>query len=662
MLRIGWFVRLRARWGTRSPAWCPSRGTGYLVALVSCCGLLAASPARAFVYWSGVGIGRANLDGTAVTPGFGQGGGCGLAVDHAHIYWVDLGPNSIRVDDLEGFLVNSALVSVPSYACAYGGIATDGSHVYWANENQPTFDTIGRANVDGTGVNQSFVLGATNPCGVAVDSAHIYWATGNSGRGPGTTIGRANLDGTGVNENFITSLPGPCGVAVDATHIYWGNQNTNTIGRANLDGTQVNESFITGAGLPCAVAVDAGHIYWMSNPFGPTNSIGRANLDGTGVNPAFIATANAACGVAVDALQPATATITSSPSSIVYGQDLALTATVTGDNATPTGTVQFKVDGVDDGLPVMLDGSGHAGFAPSYLVDVGSTVTARYSGDSAYGPTRANVQPIVTPADTATALSSSANPQTIGSDVTFIATVSNLSTDITPFGSVQFLIDGDPALDPQPLDDNGQAGIIVSEFDPGDHVVQALYHDDTGLRPDFTDSQAGVTQRIDSPPGSSPPPVSPSPPSAVSPPPAVAPIAISPPTAKVTVGGTARTILNGNTIRVDTGERIACPPGRSRCSADVTAQTQTTAAAASALHIENARKRAPITIGHNKLTISAGRRAKVFFSLNRRGAALLRRTGRLTAKLTTTARVGNNTPVRVRKTITIRLPPSTKRH
>src|SRR5262249_11220275 len=66
---------------------------------------------------------------------------------------------------------------------------------------------------------------------------HIYWT--NSGTG---TIGRANLDGSNPNQSFITSASAD-GMAVDAEHVYWGNDNTNTIGRANLDGSNPNQSF-----------------------------------------------------------------------------------------------------------------------------------------------------------------------------------------------------------------------------------------------------------------------------------------------------------------------------------------------------------------------------------------------------------------------------------
>ena len=70
--------------------------------------------------------------------------------------------------------------------------------------------------------------------------AYVYWA--NCGT---DTIGRADLDGTNVNRSFITGAEDPLGVAVDAGHVYWANTATDTIGRADLDGTNVNPRFIT---------------------------------------------------------------------------------------------------------------------------------------------------------------------------------------------------------------------------------------------------------------------------------------------------------------------------------------------------------------------------------------------------------------------------------
>ena len=87
-----------------------------------------------------------------------------------------------------------------------------------------------------------------------VNAGHVYWTNAVT-----NTIGRASLDGTDVNQTFISGVNGhPQGVAVDAGHVYWTNEGTNTIGRANLDGTGVDQSFITGASAPFGVAVDPG--------------------------------------------------------------------------------------------------------------------------------------------------------------------------------------------------------------------------------------------------------------------------------------------------------------------------------------------------------------------------------------------------------------------
>jgi len=47
----------------------------------------------------------------------------------------------------------------------------------------------------------NFIVGGSiEPESIAVDSGHIYW-----GNLFNHSIGRANLDGTGVNQNFITT-------------------------------------------------------------------------------------------------------------------------------------------------------------------------------------------------------------------------------------------------------------------------------------------------------------------------------------------------------------------------------------------------------------------------------------------------------------------------
>jgi len=148
------------------------------------------------------------------------------------------------------------------------------------------YGIIGRANLDGSGVNQSFITEGQISLGVVVDGTHIYWANDASTVSGTISIARANLDGSGANESFITFVDEPVGVAVDGTHIYWSSSFENTIARANLDGTGVNQSFITmnpqGLGSqPRGVAVDGTHVYWAnSGAFVPEPGTGLLVMTG----------------------------------------------------------------------------------------------------------------------------------------------------------------------------------------------------------------------------------------------------------------------------------------------------------------------------------------------------------------------------------------------
>jgi hypothetical protein len=147
-------------------------------------------------------------------------------------------------------LLSIALVAA---ALAFLGLpGRAGASVYWTNFFT---GTIGRADNDGTNVDQEFIQGLGNPYAVAVDSGHIYWTSFGV-----NAIGRANLDGTEVEPEFIPNAPG-YGIAVDAGHIYWTSP-AETIGRANLDGTGVDNQFIEGVTGPRGILVDSAHVYW----------------------------------------------------------------------------------------------------------------------------------------------------------------------------------------------------------------------------------------------------------------------------------------------------------------------------------------------------------------------------------------------------------------
>ena len=87
-----------------------------------------------------------------------------------------------------------------------------------------------------------------------------------------------------------------------------------------------------------------------------------------------------------------------------YGAPLTATATAAGAGK-PGGTVQFRVDGFDDGDPVPLDEGGHATYAPDWPVDAGSRISAFYNGDRHFSSQVSDTVAPVLPARTKTSLS-----------------------------------------------------------------------------------------------------------------------------------------------------------------------------------------------------------------------------------------------------------------
>jgi hypothetical protein len=187
-------------------------------------------------------------------------------------------------------LIAVAMILLPPRAHA--------NFVYWANDSE---STIGRAKINGTGVNNAFITGLDNVHGVAVDSRFIYWTQGVGGT---SSIGRANLDGSGANPNFIPSpafnfqnLPAP-GIAVTSTALFFGKTASGYIARANVDGSNPNPSLVNvGADPVCGIAADQNFVYWLDIGLGA--GVYRAGPDGS--NPQeFITDATGMCGLAVD--------------------------------------------------------------------------------------------------------------------------------------------------------------------------------------------------------------------------------------------------------------------------------------------------------------------------------------------------------------------------
>jgi hypothetical protein len=172
-------------------------------------------------------------------------------------------------------------------------------------------------------------------------------------------------------------------------------------------------------------------------------------------------------------LQSSTTMVSSSENPSTLGDTVTFTATVTPSTA--TGTIDFVIDGTDEG-PVTLSG-GTATYSTSDLAVGTHTVEADYNGDAndlSSSGVLSSVQ-TVNQIQSSTSVESSENPSTLGDTVTFTATV----TPSTATGSVQFLIDGSPFGTPVTISGGTATSGSISTLAVGTHTVGADYSGDT---------------------------------------------------------------------------------------------------------------------------------------------------------------------------------------
>ena len=217
---------------------------------------------------------------------------CSAAPAGADFYWSSPGTNSIFRADRGGPEPMTLVTGGSLGSAVLGGVAVGAGHIFWVWE-----EGIGRANLDGSAPNTSFITGIEGITDVTVSGNHIYWSGG------GGRLGRANVDGSEVEPNFITGVPGGSvdGVAVGGEYVYWTNFWSSAIGRAKLNGSEVEQEWVVGTHTPEGLAVSAPYLYWAITY---ENHIGRVRLDGTELTTNFITTglssgANQDVGIAV---------------------------------------------------------------------------------------------------------------------------------------------------------------------------------------------------------------------------------------------------------------------------------------------------------------------------------------------------------------------------
>ena len=237
----------------------------------------------------------------------------------------------------------------------------------------------------------------------------------------------------------------------------------------------------------------------------PSLPVGTDQITATGVNTSTSGTITSPPTTVVVAKVAATVTLASSVNPSAPGQAVTFSATV---QSAATGTITFL-----DGTTILGTGAiagGVATFTTSGLAIGTHSITASYSGDSAYNTAvSAALAQVVGKIPTVTTITVSAPAQLLHTGVTFTANVTAPSPNAT--GTVTFM-DGTTVLGTAALSANG--GVIVSlatnanaafattSLLTGPHQIVAVYSGDGTFAPstsapapnmveDFTNANTG---------------------------------------------------------------------------------------------------------------------------------------------------------------------------
>lgn len=267
------------------------------------------------VYWGGrydalnFFIGRAALDGTSRNAGFvspmpGSQMPYGLATDGTRLYWASQSTNAIGSVGLDG---TGFQTLISQAGLGPQGIAVDDTYIYWTSNT----GNIGRARKDGSGVNTTFISQANfQPYGIAVTPQHLYWAEGGPNR-----IVRSDLDGSGIDRTFVTGLSGPRGVAVDVFPLAAQKSGTG-------QGTVTSNISGIDCGATCTARFEGGlTVQLTAAPASGSSFTGWAGA---------CAGSAPTCNVTLDAAASTTATFTADPPAPTPSNGASGSSTATG--------------------------------------------------------------------------------------------------------------------------------------------------------------------------------------------------------------------------------------------------------------------------------------------------------------------------------------------
>lgn len=407
----------------------------------------------------------------------------GIAVDASgNLYIADSHNQRIR-EISNGVISTLAGSGAVTFSGSYSG---DGGSAASASLARPTgvaVDAAGNIYIADTNNNRLRKVGNGSIATIAGNGEQGYGGDGETGTSAVLNMPRSaavNSTGNiavadtlnqrvrGLNLPMLTYAAQSVGVTSAPQYITITNSGSGTL---TVQSVNVSGSFTTASGGTCPalpISLTAGESCTQAIVFQPAaagTAQGSVVVGGSGVVPQTILLSGSSTQSA------AVPQLSSSQNPSIYGNPVTLTATVgAGSTPTPTGSITFY-DGGTAMRTVTMSG-GAASYAISTLAAGSHSITAAYSGDSAWGATTSTtLTQIINQAAPSIALMASAPAVFAANPVTLTATVA--SGNGTPAGTVIFL-DGTTNIGSAPLN-AGQASITISTLAAGTHSITAVY-------------------------------------------------------------------------------------------------------------------------------------------------------------------------------------------
>jgi hypothetical protein len=318
-----------------------------------------------------------------------------------------------------------------------------------------------------SGTNASFSISSLSVAGHLVTA--LYNGDGNSAASTSAVVTQTvNKAGSSVAISS-SALPSVCGESVTFT----ATVSATAPGGGTPSGTV---TFKDGAAVLGTGTLSSGQATYTTSSLSVTNHSITAIYGG---DASFKTNTSTALNQSVNKAS-STVGLASSANPSVFGQSVSFTATVSAvapASGTPTGTVQFKTNGVNFGSLVSLAGGSATSLTLSNSRAGVLSVTASYNGNTNFNTSASGtLTQTINPADTSTILASSTNASVFGQAVSFTATVGTVLPGAgTPLGTVQFQIDGASFGAPVTLAAGSATSGSTTSLSVGSHSVGAVF-------------------------------------------------------------------------------------------------------------------------------------------------------------------------------------------